>query len=188
VRIRLAMSIALLAACSTRDARPADTAAAPDSAAARADQASPSRRDSTRPAPAPTPAEPPTRRDGEATNPPIHRTNPRDEDVMNPGGGTGPEALLAQIHALVKPGGCAREGDCRTLPVGRKACGGPRSYVVYCATTTDIAALKRKIAELDAADRAAAANGAVSDCSLALEPKPVLSGGVCRAESAVAAP
>ena len=128
---------------------------------------------------------PPSRGDGRRENPPIHRTKPRDEDVMSPGTRAtpqgSPDALIAAIMALAKGGGCSRVEDCHTLPVGHKACGGPRTYVVYCAATTDVAALKRKIAELDALDRAAASAGAISDCMLAVAPTPVLRGGVCRA-------
>ena len=45
--------------------------------------------------------------------------------------------LEAEARALASPDGCAQPGDCRSAPVGAKACGGPRSYVVYCAATTD---------------------------------------------------
>lgn len=179
---------AALTACSTGETGKADngtidTARARESAG---DLSGPPAVDTTprKPTGTSSPSEPQTRGDGRATNPPIHRTNPRDEDVMNPGGSTGDDrssALLAEVQRLAKSGGCAREGDCQTLPVGRKACGGPRTYVVFCATSTDVAALKRKIAELDALDQAAAARGAVSDCMLALRPTPVLEGGVCRA-------
>lgn len=176
-----------LASCSTRE-RTAGDSTAIDTARARqaaGDLSAPATVDSaSRPVTSSPTGEPPTRGDGRATNPPIHRTNPRDEDVMNPGSGAGGDdraaALLAEVQRLAKSDGCSAVGDCRTLPVGRKACGGPRSYVVFCAKTTDVAALERKIAELDALDQAAAARGAVSDCMLALRPTPVLTGGVCR--------
>lgn len=181
-----------VAACDARASRGADSSGV-DSARAAAtagDLSGPPRADTTPPAPAATQpsvhGEPPTRGDGRATNPPIHRTNPRDEDVMSPAGDDRASALLGEIRRLARADGCAKVGDCATLPVGRKACGGPRSYVVYCATTTDVAALRRTIGELDALDRAATAKGAVSDCLLVAEPRPVLSGGACRAEGAAA--
>lgn len=127
------------------------------------------------------------RTDGSPRNPPIHRTTPRDDDVLNPrtGGGTAaPQGdLMAQVRALAKTTGCATAGDCRALPVGRKACGGPRAYVVYCPASTDESALRAKIGELDRADMEAN-RGAVSDCMLVTEPNITVSGGQCRAGGA----
>lgn len=124
------------------------------------------------------------RTDGSPRNPPIHRTTPRDDDVLDPrtGGGTAAAKgdLLAQVRALAKTTGCATAGDCRALPVGRKACGGPRAYVVYCPASTDERALRVKIGELDRADMEAN-RGAVSDCMLVTEPSITVSGGQCRA-------
>ena len=195
MRTRFALAAAaLLAACVSRDAaRDSASRSRTNVDPATGDGAivdtigtmrPPSKTPSTSP-PTSAPTSPPTRGDGRLENPPIHRTNPRDEDVMSPGTRAtpsgSPDALIAEIIGLAKGGGCSRVEDCHTLPVGHKACGGPRTYVVYCATTTDVAALERKIAELDALDRAAASAGAISDCMLAVAPTPVLRGGACRA-------
>ena len=117
------------------------------------------------------------RNDGSMLNPPIHRTNPD--------AGTGEPAfdLMTQINALAKTTGCANASDCQTLPVGRKACGGPRTYVVFCAKSTNVALLKAKIAELDRVELAASKN-TVSDCMMVMAPRVTLSGGACRASSA----
>lgn len=127
------------------------------------------------------------RSDGSRRNPPIHRSTPRDDDVLSPrvgGGAAVPQGdLMAQVHALAKTTGCATAGDCRALPVGRKACGGPRAYVVYCPASTNESALRAKIAELDRADMEAN-RGAVSDCMLVTEPNITVSGGQCRAGEA----
>lgn len=152
--------------------------------------ASPKPGSSTKPAPTAKPAldtGAQRRNDGSMMNPPIHRTNPRDDDIMEPvapGAGTGQPAidLLAEIRALAKPGGCASSSDCQTLPVGRKACGGPRTYVVFCPKSTDVAALRAKIAELDRVDQATAKN-TVSDCMMVMPPRMTASGGVCRASN-----
>ena len=139
----------------------------------------------TRRAPAPE-TEGQRRTDGSPRNPPIHRTTPRDDDVLNPraGGGAGPQGdLMAQVQALARTSGCATASDCRALPVGRKACGGPRAYVVYCPASTDESALRAKIGELDRADMEAN-RGAVSDCMLVTEPGITVSGGQCRAGGA----
>lgn len=124
------------------------------------------------------------RTDGSPRNPPLHRTTPRDDDVLNPppGGapGAAPGDLMAQVRALAKTSGCTAAGDCRALPVGRKACGGPRAYVVYCPASTNESALRAKIAEFDRADMEAS-RGAMSDCMLVTEPEITVSGGQCRA-------
>ena len=127
------------------------------------------------------------RNDGSMMNPPIHRTNPRDDDIFRPdapaAGSEQPSGdLLAQIRALAKPEGCATTGECRSLPVGRKACGGPRTYVIYCPRSTNEAALKAKIAELERLD-IEAARTTVSDCAMVLAPRITASGGTCRTSS-----
>ena len=60
---------------------------------------------------------------------------------------------------------------CRPAPVGWRACGGPRSYVVYCRASTDTVALLRKLDELKRAemeynDR----EGVVSTCEMRTPP------------------
>lgn len=124
------------------------------------------------------------RNDGSMMDPPIHRTNPRDDDIFRPdapGAGTDQRSteLFAEIRALAKPEGCASAGQCRSLPIGRKACGGPRAYVVYCPRSTNEGALKAKIAELERVDLEAAKH-TVSDCMLVVAPRIVVSGGACR--------
>ena len=54
-------------------------------------------------------------------------------------------ALEDQAKALVKADGCTSADQCRTAPVGNRACGGPRYYLVYCSRTTDSAALFAKL-------------------------------------------
>jgi hypothetical protein len=82
---------------------------------------------------------------------------------------------------MVKTGGCADAGGCRTAPVGWRGCGGPRTYLVYCAATTDTVALFRKLAELEAAERAYNASAhVISTCEFRLPPKVASSGGSCR--------
>lgn len=88
--------------------------------------------------------------------------------------------LEAQARALARSGGCSTAGDCRAAPVGNRPCGGPRTYLVYCRTTTDSAALSRVLAELARAENARNRhNNVVSTCEFR-EPPPVeLSGGRC---------
>jgi len=53
--------------------------------------------------------------------------------------------LEREARALAHAEGCTA-GACRTAPVGSRPCGGPRTYLVYCAATTDSAALFAKLA------------------------------------------
>src|SRR6476469_8497944 len=62
--------------------------------------------------------------------------------------------LEDQAKAIVRRDGCSSAADCNAAPVGARACGGPRYYLVYCARTTDTVALKQKLSEVSAAERA----------------------------------
>ena len=91
-------------------------------------------------------------------------------------------ALESQAKALVQPDGCSSAYDCRTAPVGSRACGGPRYYLIYCARTTDSVALFRKLAAVAAAEREFNAKyQLVSTCEFRLPPKLGLSGTSCQA-------
>ncbi|GAC1411510.1 MAG: hypothetical protein NVSMB53_07240 [Gemmatimonadaceae bacterium] len=91
--------------------------------------------------------------------------------------------LENQAKALVRTGGCALPAQCRAAPVGSKACGGPRYYMVYCALTTDSAALFRKLDAIAAAEREYNTRyQIVSTCEFRMAPAPTLSGGYCQAQ------
>ena len=113
----------------------------------------------------------------------------------NPGGGkivfTGDQqkdwgqilALEDQAKALVKTDGCASGDQCRTAPVGNRACGGPRYYLVYCSRTTDSAALFAKLkAVADAENEFNRRYNVVSTCEFRMPPKVALVGASCRAQ------
>src|SRR5829696_3792281 len=53
------------------------------------------------------------------------------------------EKIEAEAKTIAKTGGCTVTGDCRSAPVGSRACGGPRYYMPYCAKTTDSVGLFR---------------------------------------------
>ena len=93
---------------------------------------------------------------------------------------------LAQLEraarALAKSGGCESASSCRSAPVGSRACGGPRAFVVYCPATTDTVALLRALdelrhAEMDYNER----SGSISTCEMRLPPKMTVQGGRCEA-------
>jgi hypothetical protein len=92
-------------------------------------------------------------------------------------------ALENEAKALVKTGGCSSPAQCRNAPVGSKACGGPRYYLVYCSLTTDSAALFRKLDAIAAAEREYNTRyQMVSTCEFRLPPTPTLSGGYCQGQ------
>jgi hypothetical protein len=91
--------------------------------------------------------------------------------------------LEDQAKALVKTDGCSSAGECRTAPVGSKACGGPRYYLVYCSRTTDSAALFKKLDAIAAAEHEFNSRyQIVSTCEFRTPPQVALSGGSCQAQ------
>jgi hypothetical protein len=94
-------------------------------------------------------------------------------------------ALENQAKALLKADGCSTTGECRTAPVGSRACGGPRYYLVYCSRTTDSAALFRKLDAVAQAERDYNTRyNMVSTCEFRMPPTVVLSGGSCQTQPA----
>ena len=98
---------------------------------------------------------------------------------------TAPERIQRLEHearTLARADGCTSGGECRAAPVGDRACGGPRTYIVYCARTTDSVALYRKLDELAAAERAYnQQQGGASTCEYRMPPRLVAGIGSCRA-------
>ncbi|MDP9200748.1 MAG: hypothetical protein M3P26_02285 [Gemmatimonadota bacterium] len=90
--------------------------------------------------------------------------------------------LEDQAKELVKAGGCSSASQCRSAPVGSRACGGPRYYLVYCAQTTDSAVLLRKLDAVAAAEREYNTRYKImSTCEFRMPPTIALSGGSCQA-------
>jgi hypothetical protein len=93
-------------------------------------------------------------------------------------------ALEDQAKAVVKTDGCGSAAECRTAAVGSRACGGPRYYLVYCAKTTDSAALAQKLDAVAAAEREYNLHyKVVSTCEFRMPPTVALSGGSCQAQT-----
>jgi hypothetical protein len=89
--------------------------------------------------------------------------------------------LEREARALAKTDGCSSASACRTAPVGWRGCGGPRTYIVYCAATTDSVALFRKLDELKEAEIAYNRKaGMMSTCEMRLPPIVTAQGGRCR--------
>lgn len=89
-------------------------------------------------------------------------------------------ALENQAKALARADGCGSASQCRTAPVGSRACGGPRYYIVYCAQSTDSAALFRKLDAVATAEREYNARyQLVSTCEFRMPPNVTLVAGSC---------
>ncbi len=93
------------------------------------------------------------------------------------------ERLEREARDIAKSDGCSSAGECRTAPVGERACGGPRDYIVYCARTTDGAGLYRKLAELRQAEIEYNRKSQIaSTCEFRTPPRVTLEGGSCRGQ------
>src|SRR5262245_35945548 len=89
--------------------------------------------------------------------------------------------LEAEARALARTDGCSSLDQCRTAPVGSRPCGGPRDYIVYCARTTDSAALFRKLDELRQAEMEFnRKSGVASTCEFRTPPGVGLEAGQCK--------
>jgi hypothetical protein len=88
--------------------------------------------------------------------------------------------LENQAKALVKTDGCSGADQCRSAAVGSRACGGPRYYLVYCATTTDTVALFSKLKEIAAAEEEYNRRYQIaSTCEFRMPSKVAFAGGAC---------
>ena len=92
------------------------------------------------------------------------------------------QRLEHEARALARVDGCTSGGECRAAPVGDRACGGPRTHIVYCARTTDSVALYQKLDELAEAERTYnQQQGVASTCEIRMPPRLVAGLGSCRA-------
>lgn len=99
-----------------------------------------------------------------------------------------PEAESArlgrELRSLVGPAACTSDAQCRTLPVGAKACGGPAGYLAWSAQGTDaqkLAALAARQSEVQR--REIEASGLRSNCAIAVDPGAACVAGRCELAS-----
>lgn len=99
------------------------------------------------------------------------------------------DRLRTEAHALAHVDGCSAASECAVIAIGERACGGPEEHIVYCPRSTDVAALKRKAAEIASAQRAFNRRyQLMSTCELRVAPATELVGGSCRAVKGAAGP
>lgn len=86
-------------------------------------------------------------------------------------------ALLARIEAEVGSAPCTSSTQCRSLPIGAKACGGPARWMAWSTTVSRADQLQAWSSQLaDLQRRRFEATGMMSTCSIVPDP-----GAVCRA-------
>ena len=92
-----------------------------------------------------------------------------------------PASTLADIRRQIGTPTCTDNAQCRTLPVGAMACGGPQEYLPYSTQKSDANAL-RALSERSYAEAKAAltASGMVSTCMLKADPGAVCVAGTCQ--------
>ena len=75
---------------------------------------------------------------------------------------------------------CKEDADCWLVPVGRKACGGPRTYTVASRRGSDSLMVRALSERLSAAEAARnVSEGRMSDCSMVMPPAARFVGGRC---------
>ncbi len=96
----------------------------------------------------------------------------------------------SEVRSLVVAEGCTDVSQCKSAPLGARACGGPRDYVVYCSATTDEDRLLRELSQLQRSEEQYNQQcGVMSICIFTAEPQVELVNGVCqKAEAATNLP
>lgn len=86
-----------------------------------------------------------------------------------------------QIKTLIGAAACTSTAQCRTLPLGARACGGPEGYLAYSTANNAETALKA-LGERYKQERKASneASGMVSDCRFMMDPGAVCQAGTCQ--------
>lgn len=89
--------------------------------------------------------------------------------------------LLRELKALVGDAACSTDGQCRTVPVGAQACGGPSGYLAWSTATTD----GRQLGELSQRQaatqrREVEASGQRSNCAVVPDPGARCLAGHCQ--------
>lgn len=88
--------------------------------------------------------------------------------------------LMAQIKAEIGNAACDSSQQCRSLPVGQRACGGPEAYLPYSTKVSDAAKLQRLAAQQSAEQRDQnTRSGMISTCQAIMDPGATCSAGKC---------
>lgn len=89
-------------------------------------------------------------------------------------------SLGARITAEIGDAACDNASQCRTLPVGSKACGGPAGFLPWSSKRANGELLARLAAEQATAEKKVNENsGMMSTCSVEQDPGATCSAGKC---------
>lgn len=92
-----------------------------------------------------------------------------------------PGDTFARMQALVGEASCTGSDQCRTVPLGANACGGPQAYLPYSTARTDEKALLELAARFKAERQAQIkATGEMSTCRHIPDPGAVCTAGKCQ--------
>ncbi|PTT91598.1 hypothetical protein DBR42_03525, partial [Pelomonas sp. HMWF004] len=81
----------------------------------------------------------------------------------------------------IGPASCSSDAQCRTLPVGAKACGGPAGYWAWSVVGTDEARLRELgQRQAEAQKREIEASGLRSNCRMVTDPGVACVAGRCQ--------
>ena len=90
------------------------------------------------------------------------------------------EQLGKEIEAFAKNKACSGGDNCRSMPMGSRACGGPSSYIIYSLSKTDEKQLSDKVKQYtDLQKELNIKYNRTSDCSLLMPPTVDCLNGVC---------
>lgn len=79
--------------------------------------------------------------------------------------------LARELRTLIGPAACTADAQCRTVPVGAKACGGPAGYLAWSTQGTDATRLTALAAQQSEAHRREVeASGMRSNCAVTTDP------------------
>ena len=89
-------------------------------------------------------------------------------------------ALKEEALLLIGEANCSEIGECRSLPLGAKPCGGPWEYLIYSTVKSDTLKIRDKVDEYNAWNEVLNKRyGYISDCVIAEEPQLVCLNGKC---------
>lgn len=89
--------------------------------------------------------------------------------------------LAGELRTLIGSARCSADTQCRTVPVGAKACGGPAAYWAWSSQGTDADALKALAArQAEAHKREVEASGMRSNCAMTTDPGAACVAGRCQ--------
>lgn len=96
--------------------------------------------------------------------------------------------MSRELRALIGPAACAADSQCRSLPVGAKACGGPAGYLAWSTEGTDATRVTELAArQTEAQRREVQASGMRSNCVFVADPGAVCVAGHCQLAGAASA-